>query len=45
VPLGRVASIATVPFVDEAQRVIGQLEAGTYPSAPGARPAPPARAQ
>jgi len=35
-PPGRVPSIATVPFVEEVQRVIGELEAGTYASAPRA---------
>jgi hypothetical protein len=35
-PPGRVPSIATVPFVEAVQRVIGQLEAGTYPNAPRA---------
>jgi hypothetical protein len=35
-PSGRVPSIATVPFVEAVQRVIGQLEAGTYPDAPRA---------
>lgn len=37
-PGARLPSIATAPFVEEVQRVIGELEAGKYASAPKAPP-------